>query len=99
LNTARSDSYRERGLADESRFYWSGAPPGDDRQTDACEWLIEKTNPIAANGTPVTLDELQDLIAEAPTHDPDMDDNLARPGDFVVHPNERSTHVLAPETL
>jgi hypothetical protein len=41
----------------------------------------------------VSLEELKDLIEEAPTHDDEMQDNLARPDDFVVHPNERKTWV------
>jgi len=41
----------------------------------------------------VPMDELKSLIEEAPTHDQDMDDNLARPDDFVVHPSERKTFI------
>jgi len=89
LNTAREDAYEEQGLED-SLFYWSGNLDG--RQTSACEWLIRETNPNYG-GDPVPMDELKSLIEEAPTHDPDMDDNLARPDDFVVHPQERKTFV------
>jgi hypothetical protein len=95
LNKAREIGYEEEGEADR-RFYWSGAAPGDDRQTEACEWLIRETNPLHG-GDPVPMDELRDMVEEAPEHDPEMDDNLARPESWVVHPNERSTLVLAPE--
>jgi len=95
LNSAREDGYEEQGLADESRFYWTGASPGDERQTEACEWLIEKTNPFHG-GTPVELEELRELVAEAPEHDDDMDNNLARPDSWTVHPQERSTFARAP---
>ena len=95
LNSARERGYEERGEGDEL-FYWTGASPGDDRQTEACEWLITQTNPFASNGTPVPMDELRDMLAEAPTHDDDMQNDLARPGSWVVHPNERSTFAKAP---
>jgi len=85
LNSAREDGYQERGEADDGLFYWTGAEPGDDRQTDACEWLIETTNPFH-----------QELVDEAPSHDDDMENTLARPGSWVVHPNERSTFAQAP---
>lgn len=87
VNSAREQGYKEQGMEDE-RFAWVGSL--DDRTTEACRWLIEKTNP-KHGGEPVPLDELKELIAEAPTHDPEMDDNLARPDDFVVHPQERKT--------
>ena len=89
LNTAREEGYEEQGLGD-SLFYWSGNLDG--RQTEACEWLIRETNPNYG-GDPVPMDELKALIEEAPTHDPDMDDNLARPENLTVHPNERKTFV------
>jgi hypothetical protein len=88
LNTAREAGYEERG--DDNRFYWSGNLDG--RQTEACEWLIRETNPNYG-GDPVALGELRELVEEAPTHDDDMDDNLARPDDWVVHPQERKTFV------
>jgi len=94
LNRAREIGYEERGEGDEL-FYWTGAEPGDDRQTDACEWLINKTNPFY-DGTPVPMHELKDLIEEAPEHDDDMPDDMARPDSFVVHINERSTFSKAP---
>lgn len=95
LNSAREDGYQEQGLAKDSQFYWTGATPGDSRQTEACEWLIEKTNPYEG-GSPVSLEELRELVAEAPEHDADMDNNLARPDSWTVHPNERSTFARAP---
>jgi len=95
LNRAREIGYEEQGAGDRT-FYWTGAEPGDERQTEACEWLIRETNPFHG-GDPVPMDELRDLVAEAPEHDDDMRDNLARPDSWVVHPNERSTFALAPE--
>jgi hypothetical protein len=89
VNTAREEGYKETGMGDE-QFYWVGGT--DDRTTEACNWLMDQTNPNHG-GTPVSLDELKSLIEEAPTHDPEMQDNLARPEDFVVHPNERKTFV------
>ena len=94
LNTAREDGYEERGEGD-ALFYWTGASPGDERQTEACEWLIRQTNPFEG-GTPVSIEELRSLVEEAPSHDDSMDNNLARPDSWVVHPNERSTFVKAP---
>lgn len=92
LNSAREEGYKDKGQADDT-FYWSGNLDG--RHTEACEWLVKKTNPFHG-GNPVGLSELKELIEEAPEHDSDMQDNLARPDDFVVHPNERKTWVRAP---
>lgn len=89
VNTAREEGYQEMGQGGD-RFYWTGVL--DDRTTDACEWLINETNPNKG-GTPVSMAELKELIEEAPTHDEQMEDGLARPDDFVVHPNERKTFV------
>ena len=47
----------------------------------------------ALGGSPVPMGELKELIAEAPEHDDEMQDDLARPDNFVVHPNERKTFV------
>jgi len=93
VNTAREEGYRETGMADE-KFYWTGATQSEqpERTTDACDWLIQQTNPNHG-GEPVKMERLKELIEEAPTHDPDMDDNLARPENYVVHPNERKTWV------
>lgn len=82
VNSAREDAYEEREL-DDARFEWVGT--SDHRTTEACTWLKEQTD----GGVP--MDRLKELIAEAPSHDPDMQDNLARPDNFVVHPNERHT--------
>jgi hypothetical protein len=78
---------------EEDKFYWVGQTKAEDnRTTEACDWLIKKTNPNHG-GNPVPLDELKELIKEAPTHDSEMQNNLARPDNFVVHPNERKTFV------
>jgi len=95
LNSARREAYQEQGETDDGLFYWTGATLGDSRQTEACAWLISKSNPFEG-GEPVPIDELEDMVAEAPTHDDEMDNNLARPDSFVVHPNERSTFAQAP---
>ena len=95
LNSARQAGYEERGESDTGRFYWTGAAPGDDRQTGACEWLIEQTNPFYS-GTPRPMDELQEMLDEAWRHDEDMDKNMARPKSWIVHINERSTFAQAP---
>jgi hypothetical protein len=95
INTSRENGYKEQGKGD-GKFYWTGAEPGDRRQTEACEWLIRKTNPFHG-GTPVSLERLRELVEEAPEHDEDMQDNLARPEVWVVHPNERSTFAKAPD--
>ncbi|AFH22386.1 hypothetical protein OSG_eHP24_00055 [environmental Halophage eHP-24] len=92
VNSAREEGYQANDQADD-KFYWTGAI--DDRTTDACEWLIRQTNPNYG-GTPVQLKDLQDLIAEAPEHDDSMQDDLARPKNYVVHPNERKTFTRAP---
>ncbi|UBF23308.1 portal protein [Halorubrum tailed virus 29] len=96
LNKAREIGYEEQGEGD-ARFYWTGADPGDSRQTEACEWLIRQTNPFHG-GDPVPMEQLRDMVEEAPTHDDDMANTLARPESWVVHPNERSTFALAPES-
>jgi hypothetical protein len=95
LNSARQNGYERRG-EDDGLFYWTGAEPGDDRQTDACEWLIESTNPFHG-GEPVPMNELQNMLNEAWEHDDDMDTNMARPDSWIVHINERSTFAKAPE--
>jgi hypothetical protein len=87
LNSARENAYAEMGDGGE-RFYWTGNI--DDRTTEACEWLINKTNPHRG-GEPVPMDELKELIDEAPEHDDDMQDDIARPDSFIVHPNERKS--------
>lgn len=91
VNSAREEGYQELGQ-DDDRFYWTGADPGDDRQTGACEWLIRQTNPNHG-GEPVALEDLRSLVDEAPEHDHEMQDDLARPSSWVVHPQCRSTFV------
>jgi hypothetical protein len=95
LNRSRETGYQEKGQGDDL-FYWSGAL--DSRTTGACRWLINKTNPFEG-GDPVPLDELKELIEEAPEHDDDMQDDLARPNDFVVHPQERKSFIRAPPDM
>ena len=90
VNTAREIGYKERGRADDEKFFWTGSL--DSRVTQACEWLIKTTNPHEG-GNPVSLERLKELIKEAPSHDPEMQDDLARPENYVVHPNERKTFV------
>ncbi|AFH22245.1 hypothetical protein OSG_eHP20_00050 [environmental Halophage eHP-20] len=94
VNMAREQGYRDKGMSDNASFYWVGATQGEqpDRTTDACQWLMEETHP-EMGGTPVTLERLRELIAEAPTHDDEMDNDLARPENYVIHPNERKTYV------
>lgn len=89
VNSAREQAYEETGMAEGEKFYWTGSL--DDRTTDACRWLIQETNPNHG-GTPVSLEKLRELIAEAPTHDPEMQDDLARPENYVIHPGERKTY-------
>lgn len=88
VNTAREEAYEERGLAD-ARFRWTG--PSDARTTEACEWLKDRT----ADG--VTLERLRELIEDAPTHDDDMQDNMARPENYLPHISCRHTYVRVVE--
>jgi len=87
---AAEDAYREfeQERGEEFRFKWVGST--DDRTTEACLWLLEQTNPNYG-GTPVPLDELKELIQEAPEHDPDLDDNMART--FTPHVNCRKRYI------
>jgi hypothetical protein len=86
VNTSREEAYEDRGL-DDARFVW--VSQDDSRRTDACEWLTETTKERGG----VSMETLKELIKEAPTHDDDMQNDLARPENYVVHPNERSTWV------
>ncbi len=90
VNTAREIGYEERGQGD-AKFKWVGVFD-DGRTTDACQWLLSQTNPNHG-GDPVSLEKLKELIEEAPEHDDEMQDDLARPENYVVHPNERKTYV------
>jgi len=94
LNSAREDGYEERGEGDEL-FYWTGAEPGDDRQTAACRRLIERTNPFHG-GEPVPLEELRSLLTWAAEQDPDMDTSMVREDNWLIHIGERSTFAKAP---
>lgn len=91
-NSAREIGYEEQFDTETERFYWQG--PENERTTEACSWLKRQTNP-QHGGEPVPLSELKALIDEAPSHDSNLDDDMARPGDFVVHINERHTWVRA----
>ena len=95
LNTAREDGYQERGEAQDSLFYWTGADPGDDRQTEACEILIRETNPFHG-GTPVPLEELRSMLTWAAEQADDVDASMVRPDNFIIHIGERSTFAKAP---
>jgi len=94
MNTAREEGYQERGEADDL-FYWTGAEPGDDRQTEACRLLIERTNPYHG-GEPVPLEELRSLLPWAAEQDPDLDASMVRADSWVIHIGERSTFAKAP---
>jgi len=88
---AAEDAYteveEERG--EEFRYKWVGDYTSD-RTTDACKWLLEQTNP-KHGGTPVSMDRLKELIQEAPEHDEDIKDTMAR--DFTPHINCRKRFV------
>ena len=91
LNEAREAGYAERGEAD-ALFYWTGASPGDHRQTEFCEFLINETNPNHG-GDPVPMDELKGYIQRAP----EIDDKITTdPREWTPHINCRSTFVKAP---
>ena len=85
LNESRKIGYERLPESEERLFKWLG--PDDEETTDACEWLKAQTNP-KHGGEPVTLDELEDLIAEAQSRwFPSFS------GDMAVHYNERHTFV------
>lgn len=86
LNKSREIGYREQGDMDDRLFKWIG--PDDDDNTDACEWLRQKTNP-RYGGTPRPLDELKDLVQEANRRFVDGHD--AR--EWMAHIGERHTYV------
>lgn len=75
VSTAAEKNYRERLDMDEAEFRWSGMPFDPDRSTRACQWIEEQ---IEAAGGGVSMDRLLELIQEAPSHDPDLRDNMAR---------------------
>jgi len=94
LNKARELGYEQRGEGDEL-FYWTGADPGDARQTEACEWLIRQTNPFHG-GDPVPMNELRDMLTDAAEQDDDIPTSMVRADSWVIHINERSTFAKAP---
>jgi hypothetical protein len=83
--SAYNDLEEERG--EEFRYKWVGQI--DNRTTEACEWLLNRTNPNYG-GDPVPLDELKELIQEAPEHDDSLDDNMART--WAPHPGCRKRY-------
>lgn len=87
-NHAYEVGLEERGVdLDEELFYWVST--NDDRRTEACEWLTEQTNPDSG-GDPVTLEELKELIQEAPDHDSDVN---TEPRTYSPHIQCRSRFV------
>jgi len=87
LNTAREKGYEERPESGRFSFKWVG--PQDERTTDACEELKERTNPDHG-GTPMSLPDLKREMREvANEHFP----TLQFRDDGVIHPNERHTWV------
>ena len=81
VSTAAEESYRERLDMDAAEFRWSGMPYDPDRSTDACQWIEAQ---IEQAGGGVSMDRLKELIQEAPEHDPDLDDGMAR--EWSPHP-------------
>lgn len=94
VNAAAEDAYEdlEEERGEEFRYKWVGNI--DSRTTQACEWLLNETNP-KFGGTPVSLEELKDLIQEAPEHDDSLDDNMART--WAPHPGCRKRYVRVVE--
>lgn len=90
LNEAREEGYEDMtDTEDTPRFYWQG--PQDNRTTDACEELKERTNPDYG-GEPVPMDRLVDLEQEIQQeHFPSLSFRK-----HTVHINERHTFVRAP---
>lgn len=87
LADARERGYEERGDGDE-RFKWVGTYD-DGRTTEACQWLLEQTNP-KHGGDPVGLERLKELVQEAPEHDPDVN---TEPREWTPHIQCRKTFV------
>jgi hypothetical protein len=81
VSTAAEESYRDRLDMDEAEFRWSGMPFDPDRSTEACQWIERQ---IEQAGGGVSMDRLKELIQEAPEHDPDLDDDMAR--EWSPHP-------------
>jgi hypothetical protein len=110
LNAAREAGYEEKGDADE-RFYWTGADPGDPRQTDVCGYLIagqggHLENPSAFSGLP-RPDGTNPFEGGEPLPMDDLKELVAAaaradpeidtdPRTWTPHINCRSTFVLEP---
>ena len=111
LNHAREAGYEERGEGD-ARFYWTGASPGDDRQTDVCGYLIagqggHLENPGAFSGLPRQNGTNpfeggeplpKDELKELVRAAAEADPEInTDPRTWTPHVNCRSTFVLSPE--
>lgn len=81
VSTAAEESYRERLDMDTARFRWSGMPYDPNRSTEACQWIEDQ---IEQAGGGVSMDRLKELIQEAPRHDPDLANDMAR--EWAPHP-------------
>jgi len=92
LNEARAEGYEEQGDTDERYFAWTG--PSDGSTTPECKWLKEQTNP-RYGGTPVTLEELQELVKQARNGDVTGLDGYPEfeGADWSVHYSERHSFV------
>ena len=86
LNQAREEGYQSREESGRYKFKWVG--PSDNRTTEACTELKEKTNPDHG-GTPVSLPELKRMEREV--HAKHFESLEYR--EHALHPNERHTFV------
>ena len=86
LNKAREEGYQSREESGRFRFKWVG--PSDNRTTDACTELKERTNPDHG-GTPVSLPDLKRMEQEV--HAEHFNNLEFRT--HTIHPNERHTFV------
>ena len=91
LNEAREQGYEDLPGDDEPVFYWEG--PDDNRTTDACDELKERTND-RFGGDPVPMDRL--VAEEEAVHDEYFDRLAFRK--HCIHPNCRHTFVRAGQT-
>lgn len=90
LNKAREEGYQSREESGRFKFKWVG--PSDQRTTDACTELKERTNPDHG-GTPVSLPDLKRMEQEV--HAEHFADLEFR--EHTIHPNERHTFVRVVE--
>jgi len=90
VNHAAEDAYEELSERRDEEFEFKWVGSDDRRTTEACTWLLEQTNPDHG-GNPVSLEELKELIQEAPEHDPELPDTMAR--EFTPHINCRKRYV------